>query len=402
MSKNSVDIILPEIFYGLLEEHRYYVYYGGRGSAKSHSIARYLICQALRSTNKILCTRELQSSIMESVHSLLYGIINQYRLSPYFYVKNHEIVCINGSHFIFKGLAHNIEAVKSTEGIDICWVEEADKVSQASWDVLIPTIRKPNSKIIVTFNPTHEDDPAYQDFVVNTKPDSISQKVNYTDNPYFPEVLRKEMEHLKATDYEKYLHVWEGELRTTSDAQVFKGKYVVKEFSSEGVEAFFHGMDFGFANDPCAFIRCFIRDNDLYIDREAFGHGVEISELSALIRSVIAGRHYKIKADCSRPETISYLANLREDNWNIEAAKKWSGSVEDGISYLKSFNKIIVHPSCTQIIKEFKHYCFKIDKRTNEILPIIIDDYNHGIDALRYALDNLIKRKVSIYDEGVL
>lgn len=399
MSRQKIDILIPDIFEGLFDDYRYYIYYGGRGSGKSHNIARFLICTSLKGKYIILCTRELQSSIMESVHSLLKAIIHKYKLDSYFEVKNHEIVSVTGSRFIFKGLAHNIEAVKSTEGIDYCWVEEADKVSQASWDVLKPTVRKPNSKIIITFNPTHEDDPVYQEFIVKGQPDSIVQKVNYSDNPHFPEVLKKEMQHMRATDYEKYLHVWEGELRTVSDAQVFKGKYVVEPFSSDGIEAFYHGMDFGFANDPSAIIRCFIKDKSLYIDKEACGYHVEISELGQLMSKVVKNKWYKIKADCARPETISYLKNK---GWNIQACDKWAGSVEEGIEFIRGFEKVIIHPDCPHTIEEFKRYSFKIDKRTNEILPIVIDDFNHFIDSCRYALNDLIKRKFTIYDDGVL
>lgn len=320
-------------------------------------------------------------------------------MEQYFSTKTATIECINGSAFIFKGLAHNIESVKSTEGIDICWVEEADKVSQNSWDILIPTIRKKDSKIIATFNPTFDDDPAYSMFVLNQPPEAIVQKVNYNDNPHFPDVLRKEMEHMRATDYEKYLHVWEGDLRTISDAQIFKGKYVVQDFSSEGVEAFKVGMDFGFAKDPSTVIRCFIRDANLYIDREAYGHGIEIPDLAHLINAVVPNRFYKIYADCARPETISFIKGL---GYNILGAPKWSGSILDGIEFIRSFQKVVIHPSCKHTIEEFKRYSFKIDKRTNEVLPIPIDDFNHLQDSLRYSLSDLIKHKISIYDKGFL
>lgn len=332
---------------------------------------------------------------------LLKDIINQYELHDYFHIKNASIDCVNGSTFIFKGLAHNIESVKSTEGVDICWIEEADKVSQNSWDILIPTIRKPNSKIIITFNPTHENDPVYQGFIVNRQPNSIVEEVNYNDNPYFPDVLRQELEHMKATDYDRYLHVWEGQLRTISDAQVFKNKFAVDQFET-GEETFYHGMDFGFAKDPTTIIRSFIRGENLHIDREQYGHHIEIDKIPNMVRKIMQGNEswrWKILADCARPETISYLKNL---NFNVEAAPKWSGSIEDGIEYLKSFKKIIIHPSCKNTIEEFKRYSFKIDKRTNDILPIVIDDYNHCIDALRYSISHLIKRKASIYDSGFL
>jgi phage terminase large subunit len=238
-------------------------------------------------------------------------------------------------------------------------------------------------------------------FIDHQPDDAIIKKVSWRDNPHFPEVLHKEMMNMKAFNYEKYLHIWEGELRTISESQVFNEKFIVKEFDSKemGIESFFHGMDFGFANDPSAVVRVFIHERSLYIDNEAFGYGIEINELSSLIRKVIASRHYKIKADCARPETISYLKN---EGWNIEGADKWSGSVEDGIEFMRGFEKIIIHPRCTNCISEFTKYSFKIDKRTNEILPIVVDEYNHGIDAIRYALVNLIQRRFSIYDEGVM
>lgn len=397
-----MNIVIPKKFRGLAKDARYYVYYGGRGSSKSHSIARFLVCKALDRHLKILCTRELQNSITESVYTLLKDIIFQYNLASYFHIKNSSINCVNGSTFIFKGLAHNIESVKSTEGVDICWIEEADKVSQTSWDILIPTIRKPNSKIIVTFNPTHDDDPVYQMFIVDTQPNSIVEKVNYNDNPWFPDVLRAELEHMKATDYDRYLHVWEGELRTISDAQVFKNKYAVEEFETGEDEVFYHGIDFGFAKDPTAIVRCFIRGKNLMIDREEYGHHIEIIEIPKLIDRIMSGANHwrwKIKGDAARPETISYLANL---NYNIEAASKWQGSIEDGIEYMKSFEKIIIHPRCIHAIEEFRRYSYKIDKRTNDILPVVLDDYNHIIDSVRYALADLIKRKTTIYDSGVL
>lgn len=395
----QIQISVPKKFKTLNRPERYHVFYGGRGSAKSHSIARYLIVASMQKPIKILCTRELQVSIADSVHRLLSDVIRNYNLDAWFNIGKTEITCQNGSSFIFKGLAHNVDSVKSTEGIDICWVEEADKVSQNSWDILIPTIRKPGSRLIICFNPTHEDDPVYEMFIKNKHPDAIVTQVSWRDNPYMPDVLVKEKDHMMATDYEKYLHVWEGNTRTISDAQIFRSKFVVEDFSSEGIEAYYHGMDFGFAKDPSAVTRCFVRGPDLYIDKEAYGHHVELTDLPLLINKVIAARNYKILADSARPETISYLKNL---GYNIWPAKKWQGSVEDGIEYLKSFRRIVIHPACVHTIEEFRRYSYKVDRHTNEILPIVIDDYNHCIDALRYGLDDLIKKKTTIYDAGVI
>jgi len=397
----KIKITVPKKFAGLFSpNYRYYVYHGGRGSAKSHSIARYLIAAAMSQPLKILCARELQSSIADSVHKLLSDVISLYKLGAWFNVGKAEITCVNGSSFIFKGIAFNVDSIKSTEAVDICWLEEADRVTQNSWDIIIPTIRKPGSKFIVSFNPTNDDDPVYKMFVTTPHPQALVTEVNWRDNKHLSQELIKEKNYMMETDYEKYLHVWEGKTRTVSDAQIFKGKFVVQEFSSEGVNAFYHGMDFGFSKDPSVVIRCFIKDQNLYIDKEGYGHGVELSELPALMNSVLASRHYKILADCARPETISHLANLEGGGYNIKGAKKWSGSVEDGIEFLKSFRKIVIHPSCPNTIKEFQKYSFKIDKHTNEVLPIVVDDWNHCIDSLRYALDDMIKHKASIYDAG--
>lgn len=398
----KIEIVVPEKFKTLTKPARYHVFYGGRGSAKSHSIARYLIASALQKPLKILCARELQVSIADSVHKLLSDVIRMHDLEKWFNIGKTEITCANGSSFIFKGLAHNVDGVKSAEGIDICWVEEADKVSKNSWDVLVPTIRKQNSRIIISFNPTNETDPVYEMFIKHHHPDSIVTPVSWRDNPHFPDVLKQELDHCKAVDYDRYLHVWEGYTLSYSDALVFKNKFEVANFDAEPDDHLRFGADWGFAKDPTALIRCFVRGKRLYVDHEAYGHGVELTELPALFRTVPDSWRWKILADCARPETISYLKNHKEFNWPIEAAPKWSGSVEDGIEYMRGFEKIVIHPRCINTIKEFSSYKFKVDRRTNEILPVVADEHNHAIDSIRYALSHLIKKTTTIYDSGVI
>jgi phage terminase large subunit len=144
-------------------------------------------------------------------------------------------------------------------------------------------------------------------------------------------------------------------------------------------------------------VRCFARDGDLYIEHEAYGHGIELTDLAAFFRKVPGAERWKIWADSARPETISFMRN---QGWNIEAAPKWSGSVEDGIEFMRSFRRIVIHPRCKNVINEFNTYSYKVDKKTEEILPIVMDEKNHTIDAIRYSLSNLIKRKVTIYDPG--
>lgn len=394
------EIVVPNAFKGLLTQARYYVYYGGRGSAKSHSIARYLVAMSMSTQIKILCAREFQNSIADSVHALLSDVIKLHALDKYFVIKNNTIECVNGSIFIFKGLAHNVDSIKSIEGIDIVWCEEAERISDNSWNVLIPTIRKPRSRIIISFNPSMDTDPTYKRFIIDTPPDTVKQKVSWRDNPHFPEVLRLEMEHLRSVDFERYLWVWEGELRTISDAQIFKDKCVIEDFDSSDVEIFYHGMDFGFANDPSVVVRCFIKERKLYIDEAKFGYHIEINDLGkVLLDPVLKNKNYKTYADCARPETISYLSNM---GYNITGTSKWSGSVEDGIEFLKSFDKIVIRPTLTDVIEEFKCYSYKVDRHTNQVLPVVLDDYNHGIDSIRYALNDMIKKKTTIFDAGVM
>ncbi len=199
-----VKASFPEPFRKLFTPKRYKAPYGGRGSAKSWSIAEALILIALEprllfpkaSKIRILCTREIQNSIKESVHKLLSDTIERLKLGHIFIITNSSIICHNGSEFIFMGLLRNVDQIKSTEGINICWVSEAHNVSDESWDLLMPTIRAEDSEIWIDFNPKYEHDATYQRWVVNPPENCISWLVNYTDNPYFPEVLRVEMEVL--------------------------------------------------------------------------------------------------------------------------------------------------------------------------------------------------------------
>lgn len=390
---------MSDPFREIWRPHRYKVFYGGRGSGKSWAVAQALIVMSDLACIRVLCCREIQNSIRDSSYQVLKDTAERLGIDGRFSFLESEIRhTVTGSRFIFKGLCRNEQSVKSTEGIDVCWVEEAQTVSEVSWEVLIPTIRKPESEIWVTFNPLNADDPTTRRFIENPPPEAYVRKVNYDENPYLPDSLRKELEHDRATDYEKYLHVWEGYPRTISDAQVFKGRFVVENFEDdlfEQADRLFFGADFGFARDPSTLVRCFIVENTLYIDHEAYGVGVEIDELPQLYRSVPGATEWPIKADAARPETISYLANRA--GFNISAADKWQGSIEDGIAYLKSFDRIVIHPRCEHAAEEFRLYSYKVDKVTQEVLPVIVDKDNHVIDGLRYALSDYIKARSNGY-----
>ena len=370
--------------------------YGGRGGSRTWSVARYLLGKTVGRSLRILCTREVQNTIKDSVYRVLSDQIAMLGLQKHFQVKADTISGISGSEFLFKGLRQNIGEIKSTEGIDICWVEEAAKVSAISWDTLIPTIRKPDSEILVTFNPDGENDPVYQRFVKNAPPGYVSRMVNWRDNPFFPEVLRKEMEYCKKVDYDKYLHIWEGQCKGYSEDCIFKGKVTVEEFETpESVERFFFGADFGFSKDPTCLVRMFIQDRCLYIDYEAYGHGVEITELPAFFKTVPGAEKWEICADSERPDTISYLKN---EGFDIIGAEKGKGSVEDGIQFLRSFERIIIHSRCKGSKDDFENYRWKRDKVTDEILPILKEGSDHSPDACRYALEKYTRRVVSCWD----
>jgi phage terminase large subunit len=387
----TLDFDVIEPIAAILNNSRYKVFYGGRGSGKSWGVARWLIFKAYTEKHTILCTREYQKSIQDSVLKLLSEQITVMKMTPFFDIQRNAIYGRNGSQIIFEGLHHNVTKIKSMEGVSLCWVEEGEKVSNESWDVLIPTIRKPNSEIIITFNPDSLDDPTYQRFVVNPPENSLVRKVNYQDNPWFPEVLRQEMEYLKRVDYERYLHIWEGEPRTNTDAQIFKGKFEVEDFDTPQDVTFYYGADFGFSSDPSTLVRCYIKDNRIYIDHEAWGLGVELDALPKFYEQVPESNAWWIEADSSRPDTISYVARR---GYKIRGVQKTK--VEDGIEFLKSYEKIIVHPRCKHTIEEFKHYSYAVDKLSGNITPRIEDKHNHVIDALRYSLVPVMRNRKSL------
>ena len=184
------NIQIPEAFEDLFTPARYKVFYGGRGGAKSWNFARALIVTAYKNKTRILCAREIQKSIADSVHKLLRDQIYELGLDGFFEIYQKTITGINGSEFIFEGLHLNVRQIKSKEGIDIVWVEEAEKVSDDSWSFLIPTIRKDGSEIWVSFNPDSEEDPTYRRFITSPPDGAIIRKVGYKENPFFPEVLK--------------------------------------------------------------------------------------------------------------------------------------------------------------------------------------------------------------------
>lgn len=384
---SMVDIkILPQ-FLPLLQPARYKVCYGGRGGGRSWSVARILLYKGIEKELLILCTRAYQVNIGNSVYRLLCDQIRDLGLEGHYRITKTSIIGENGTEFIFRGLQNPVE-IKSLEGVDICWVEEAQNVEDDAWDYLIPTIRKEGSEIWITLNPDDAEGETYKRFILNKQDDEILIKSTYKENKFFPDVLRKQMEWDRTHDYEKYLWIWEGEPRRFGDALVFKGKFSVEEFETPENMEFYFGADFGFAEDPSTLVRCWIRDGYLYVDYEAYGVGVEIEQLPEMYKTVPGSDKWRIVADSSRPETIDYI---KRKGYNIVGAHKGKNSVEEGVEFMRSFKKIILHTRCTNTINEFKSYRYKQNKLTGEPIPIIEDENNHCIDAIRYAIERVRK-----------
>jgi phage terminase large subunit len=391
--ERSREALVPPAFGCLWEVVRFLVLYGGRSAAKSWSIARVLLVLAHDAPLRILCCREIQGSIRESAYRLLADQIQMLQLDDFFEIQSDNIQGRNGSRFYFEGLKYNASKIRSYEGVEIVWVEEAQNVSELSWETLLPTIRKAGSRFFISFNPMTRDDPVGRRFVHTPPPGTIVKKVSYRDNPFLSAEAEAERAWLERTDPDAYRHVWEGEPRTVSDALILKNKYAIEEFTVRAHWAGpYHGLDYGFARDPSAAVRCFIDDDTrtLYVTHEFWQLGADIDALPGVLEAAIPGisRHV-LYCDSARPESTSYIA--RNGIPNARSAEKWPGSVDDGIAYLRSFSRIVIDPRCKHFIDEAGSYSFKTDRLTGAPLPEPEDRNNHLIDALRYALSPLIR-----------
>ena len=345
---------------------------------------------------RVLCTREYQVSIKESFHAeLKAAIASEPWLSDFYDVGVDYLRGPNGTEFLFRGLRHNTQNIKSLAKIDLTIVEEAEDVPEHSWLALEATVlRQPKSEIWVIWNPRDEDSPVDQRFRAQVPENAAVAELNYLDNPWFPEGLEKLRQRDQARlDPNTYAHIWEGAYLVNSDSQVLAGKWRVAEFEPEDHwNGPYHGLDFGFSQDPTAATKCWIHDERLYVEREAGGVGVEIDQTAAMLSRKIPGiERYEVLADNSRPEMVSYLT--RDGIPRCKSAKKWPGSVEDGIGYLRGFKEIVIHPRCKQTAREARLYSYKVDSKSGQVLDSIVDANNHYIDSIRYGLQPMIRKR---------
>lgn len=333
-----------------------------------------------------VCVREIQKSLSQSVKRLIEAKIQAMNAGDYFEVQDAVIKSRRGSgRIIFQGMQnHTADTIKSLEGYDRAWVEEAQSLSQRSLDLLRPTIRRDGSELWFTWNPNEETDPV--DVLLRGEsppPDACIVEVNYQDNPWFPAVLREEMEYDKRRDPDKYAHVWLGQYAKNTESRVFRN-WTIEEFEAPETAIHRLGGDWGFASDPTVLVRCHIAGRKLYIDHEAYMIGCEIVDTPALFMTVPDAEKWPITADSARPETISHM---RKNGFpKIMAAVKGPKSLEEGVEWLKSFD-IVVHPRCVHTIDELTMYSYKTDPLTGRVLPMLQDKHNHVIDAIRYACE---------------
>ena len=399
MSSSILQIQTPRVFVPLLQPSRYKGAHGGRGSGKSHHFAEALVEKAILHPGqnrgqglRWVCIREVQKSLAQSAKLLIEDKIESLGVGKLFRVLDKHVETPGGGLIIFNGMQnHTADSIKSLEGFDGSWCEEAQRLSKRSLKMLRPTIRKPGSELWFSWNPETKDAPV-DELLRGEKPlrNAVVVQANWKHNPWFPAELEEE----RLTDLERnpdeYDHTWEGGYVTVSEAVIFKNRVSVEAFEAPIGTRFFYGVDWGFSTDPVAIIRCYEQDECLFIDYEAFGHGVELDEHEEFFDSVPEVRNWPLKADSSRPETISFM---RRKGFNIAAAEKWPGSVEDGISHLKAFKRIVIHERCVEMAREARLYSYKVDRVTGDVLPIIVDKHNHGWDAVRYSLDGYIQAR---------
>lgn len=404
----KIDLEIPEAFYPLLEPKRYKVYYGGRGGAKSHNFARCLLYLGIQRPLRILCARELQNSINDSVHKLLSDLIQDSGLSKFYEVQKASIKGINGTEFIFKGLKYNATEIKSTEGVDICWIEEAEKVSDMSWEMLIPTIRKDSSEIWISFNTKNVTDPTYQRFVVNQSDNMLVKKVSWRDNPFFPDVLNDERIRLLNSDGEAYKHIWEGEPDTRRSGTIYA--HLIDKMRSDGrvtTVPYKPGIpvitawDLGKRHATCIwFAQVVAREPRIFDYHEAYGNDADIEKLATAVkkRDYLYEMHYLphdgkherlgMKGSISDQLTKAGLPNRILPNLSINAGINRAKQLLREAWFDKERTK--------EGLRAMEHYHYEYDENRQCFKDSPYDDWSaDASDAFRYMALALDKQPIT-------
>jgi len=384
-----VALVLGDTFARTLfaKNVRHKAMFGGRGSGKSWSIASYLVYIATKERKRIIGARQFQNSIRDSSKDLIERRIRDFQLSGQFDFTDRSIVHRGtGSEFLFVGLERNIESIRSMEGADIVWIDEARTINSKSMEILLPTVRAPGSELIWSWNPELPSDPVDAYFRDGKPPpQSIVSFVDYDDNPFFKHTtLPYEMEVLKQGNYDRYRHVWLGEYDLSYDSKVFSNIKVGRIDVPWEIPPLY-GMDFGFGADPSFVVKAYLieKTRQIFIAAEASA-SVPLDMLPAMLRSVLADDGDLVKADSSQPGTIEFL---QARGFNIHGAKKGPGSVKSGINFLQGY-EIVIDPNCEAMREEARLYSWMTDRLTGRALSVPVDANNHGWDALRYATES--------------
>jgi len=354
--------------------------YGGRYSLKSHTVARYLLIRARMAKTRILCAREFQNSISESSHQLLSDLIRLYKLND-FYITDKSIVnTVIGSEFVFKGLHHNEQSIKSLEGIDIAWVEEAQTISNSSIEILTPTVRKPGSQIVYTYNRLLEDDPVHKRLVLEGRPHTLVINVNYDlaeRYGFLPQVIKDEIEDDKTNRPSLYKHKWLGEPSST-ERKIYKNWNIVETIPHEArLERY--GLDFGYSNDPTAIIAIYYYNGGYILDEVAFQRGLSNKQIADVLKQVDTA---VVIADSAEPKSID---ELREFGLSVMPVVKGRDSVEQGIQFVQR-QKISVTKRSFNVWDEYMRYLWMEDK-DGKIVNKPEHQWSHSMDAIRYGFD---------------
>jgi phage terminase large subunit len=380
----------------LFKPSRYKVLYGGRGGAKSWGVARALLIKGAQAPIRVLCAREFQTSIKDSVHKLLCDQIEALGLLGFYEITQASIRAKNGTEFSFVGLKNNVANVKSYEGVDVCWVEEAQTTSRMSWNVLIPTIRKEGSEIWITFNPELETDETYQRFVLNPPENCIVQKVNWSDNPWFPDTLKLEKDALKHRDPQAYNVVWEGLCRQTVDGAIFAKEMQMAELDgritkvnydpTKPVHAIF---DLGWSDATAIWFLQFIGMETRLI-RYIEGNQQTMSDYLAKMQTF--GYMYDTLWLPHDAENKTLAANGRSIEEIVRAAGYKTKIIPktpilDSINAARTIfiNCWFDRENCHEGLQCLRHYRYDVDPDTKQFSRTPLhDNYSHGADAFRY------------------